>query len=166
VAIKIQNLKNIADQFAVKQYVFKDLHLDFAKEYNYDQSSHTKISTNDLQVDYDLKAITNSLKNLFNTRPGQRFLFPKYGLDLNQFLFEPITRVNAQAIGESIVRSVDEFEPRVQITNCKVTPVPDDNEYFIQLSMEFPIFNTQFTLDGTLNTTAQTFIVADTSRTR
>lgn len=165
-AIKIPNLKNIADQFSVKQYVFKDLHLDFAKEYNYDQSSHTKISTNDLQVDYDLKAITNSLKNLFNTRPGQRFLFPKYGLDLNQFLFEPITRVNAQSIGERIVHSVDEFEPRVRITNCKVTPVPDDNEYYIQLSMEFPLFNTQFTLDGALNTTAQTFIVAETSRTR
>lgn len=165
-AIKIPNLKSVADQFAVKKYVFKDLHLDFAKEYNFDQTSHSKIETNDLQVDYDLKAITNSLKNLFNTRPGQRFLFPKYGLDLNQFLFEPITNVNAQDIGERIVRSVEEFEPRVSVTNCRVIPKYDDNQYDISLTMLFPIFNTVYTLDGTLNTTAQTFIIANTSRTR
>lgn len=165
-AIKIPNLKLVADQYAVKQYVFKDLHLDFAKEYNFDQTSHTKIDANDIQVDFDLKAITNSLKNLFNTKPGQRFLFPKYGLDLNQFLFEPITKVNARDIGEKIVRSVREFEPRVVVQNCNVTPLYDDNEYDIDLTMLFPTFNTSFTLNGLLNTTAQTFIVAETSRTR
>lgn len=165
-AIKLPNLKSIADEFAVKPYVFKDLHLDFAKDYNFNTTLQTKVEANDIQVDYDIKAITNSLKNLFNTRPGQRFLFPKYGLDLNQFLFEPITKLNAQAIGEKIVKSVDDFEPRVRITNCNVIPKPDDNEYNIILSMEFPNFDTEFSLNGALNTTAQTFIVAETSRTR
>lgn len=165
-AIKIPNLQSVAEQFATKKYLYKDLHFDFAKEYNYDFTTKSKIDANDIQVDYDLKAIVNSLKNLFNTKPGQRFLFPRYGLDLNQFLFEPITDTNAQTIGERIVRSVDEFEPRVTIRNCIVTPFPDDNEYRIALAMIFPVFNTQFTMDGTLNTTAQTFIITETSRTR
>jgi phage baseplate assembly protein W len=166
VAIKIPNLNSIAEQYTLKNYLFKDLHLDFEKDYRFNSTKQQKVDTNDIQVDYDLKAIVNSLKNLFNTKPGQRFLFPKYGLDLNQFLFEPITNTNAQTIGERIVRSVDEFEPRVTVRNCNVVPFPDENEYRITLRMDFPAFNTQFTLDGTLNTTAQTFIIAETSRTR
>lgn len=165
-ALQLPNLKAVAAEFAIKDYVFKDLHLDFEKEYNYNKSLNKKIETNDIQVDYDLKAIVNSLKNLFNTKPGQRFLFPLYGLDLNQFLFEPITNTNAQTIGEKIVRSVGDYEPRVEIINCKVTPLPDDNVYLIELQLSFPLFKTRFTLDGTLNTTAQTFIVAETTRTR
>lgn len=165
-AVKIPNLKRIADELTSRDYLYKDLHLDFAKDYNYDKTSHTKTDTNDIQVDYDFKAVVNSIYNLFNTKPGQRFLFPEYGLDLYQFLFEPVTRVNAQSIGERIVHSVKLYEPRVRVVNCHVVPVPDDNEYQIDLTLDFPVFNTRYSLDAKLNTTAQTFIIANTSRTK
>ena len=81
-AIKIANLEQIADQFKQKQFAFKDLHLDFEKSGEYNTTLQRKIEGNDIKVDFDENAIRNSLKNLFNTRPGQRFLFPLYGLDL------------------------------------------------------------------------------------
>jgi len=76
-AIKLTNLEAISKQTTVdKVYTYKDLHLDFSPDSRYDVVSNITINKNDITVDYDEQAIKNSLKNLFSTRPGQRFLFP------------------------------------------------------------------------------------------
>jgi hypothetical protein len=74
-AIKISNLQQIANQYAQKAYYYKDLHLDFEKNGEYDITLGRKIEGNDLKVDFDESAIRNSLKNLFNTNP-----FPLFGI--------------------------------------------------------------------------------------
>jgi len=136
-AIKLTNLEAVSKQTTVdKVYTYKDLHLDFSPDSRYDATTNRVINKNDLAVDYDEHAIKNSLKNLFNTRPGQRFLFPLYGLDLYQFLFEPITGFNAEMIKEKIVMTIKDFEPRVKVLNCSVVPNEDDNEYNITLIVE------------------------------
>jgi len=165
-AIKIANLEQIADQFKQKQFVFKDLHLDFEKTSVYNPVLRTRIDGNDVNVDFDESAIRNSLKNLFNTRPGQRFLFPLYGLDLYQYLFETVSQENGQLIGERIVTSVEKFEPRVRVQNCNVVAKPDDNEYEITLIVSIPIFNTVASINTILDTKNQTFIFVETSRNR
>ena len=165
-AIKIANLEQIADQFKQKQFAFKDLHLDFGKTSIYNPVLRTRIDGNDVNVDFDESAIRNSLKNLFNTRPGQRFLFPLYGLDLYQYLFETVSQENGQLIGEKIVASVENFEPRVRVQNCNVVAKPDDNEYEITLIVSIPIFNTVASINTILDTKNQTFIFVETSRNR
>lgn len=136
-AIKLTNLEAVSKQTTVdKVYTYKDLRLDFSPDSRYDATTNRVINKNDLAVDYDEQAIKNSLKNLFNTRPGQRFLFPLYGLDLYQFLFEPITGFNAEMIKEKIVMTIKDFEPRVIVLNCLVVPNEDDNEYNITLVVE------------------------------
>ena len=125
-----------------------------------------KIEGNDLQVDYDEIAIKNSLKNLFNTKPGQRFLFPLYGLDLNQFLFEGVNEINGQMIGEKIVRSIELYEPRVRLRQCKVVAKPDDNEYDITIIVEIPIINSTASINTRLDIKNQSFIFLETSRNR
>jgi phage baseplate assembly protein W len=165
-AIKISNLQQIADQYAQKAYYYKDLHLDFEKDGVFSTSLNRKIEGNDISVDYDESAIKNSLKNLFNTKPGQRFLFPKYGLDLNQFLFEAINEFNGQLIGEKIVTSIETFEPRVKLRECNIIAKPDDNEYEITIIVEIPIFNTTASINTKLDVKNQTFIFVETSRNK
>lgn len=165
-AIKISNLEQISQRYAQQAYAYKDLHLDFEKSGEYNTALQQKIDGNDIKVDYDNGAILNSLKNLFNTRPGQRFLFPLYGLDLNQYLFEAVTEDNGRIIGEKIVAGIDAFEPRVKLRQCNVISMPDDNQYDITIIVDIPIFNTSSSINTTLDTKTQTFIFVETSRNR
>ena len=165
-AIKISNLEQISQRYAQQAYAYKDLHLDFEKSGEYNTALQQKIDGNDIKVDYDESAILNSLKNLINTRPGQRFLFPLYGLDLNQYLFEAVTEDNGQIIGERIVASIDNFEPRVKLRQCNVISMPDDNQYDITIVVDIPIFNVSSSINTTLDTKTQTFIFIETSRNR
>jgi phage baseplate assembly protein W len=165
-AIKIANLEQIADQFKQKNHAFKDLHLDFGKTTQYNSTLKQRVEGNDIAVDYDENAIRNSLRNLFNTRPGQRFLFPLYGLDLYQYLFEAVSKENGQIIGERIVTSIENFEPRVRVQKCNVVAMPDDNQYDVTIIIQIPLFNTIQSINTTLDVKTQSFIFVETSRNR
>ena len=165
-ALRISNLEQIAEKYSKKQYVFKDLHLDFGSASTFNKFEEKTLNGNDVQVDYDLAAIFNSLRNIFNTKPGQRFLFPLYGLDLTQFLFEPITVENGRSIGERIVRAINQFEKRVELLECNVTPNEEDNTYEITINIKVPIYDTTATMSALLDKKAQKMIVLQTSRNR
>ena len=163
-AIKISNLQQISDQYKQKDYYYKDLHLDFEKSSNFSTSLNRKIEGNDVKIDFDESAIRNSLRNLFNTKPGQRFLFPLYGLDLYQFLFEAVSEFNGQLIGEKIVTSIENFEPRVSVVECNIIAKPDDNEYDITIVVKIPILNSVASINTLLDVKNQSFIFLETSR--
>lgn len=166
VAIKIPNLEQISERYSQKDYYYKDLHLDFQKDGNFSTALNRKIEGNDVQIDYDESAIKNSLRNLFNTKPGQRFLFPKYGLDLNQYLFEAVSEFNGQIIGEKIVTAIKNFEPRVTLRRCDVVAMPDDNQYDITIIVEIPIIDTLASINTVLDTKNKSFVFIETSRNR
>ena len=165
-AIKISNLEAISKQYEQKTHIFKDLHLDFEKSFEFNTTLNKRIEGNDIRVDFDEMAIRNSLINLFNTKPGQRFLFPLYGLDLNQFLFEAVSEENGQIIGEKIVTSIEKYEPRVRLQRCNVVAMPDDNQYDITIIISIPILNTTSSINTVLDTKTQSFIFLETSRNR
>ncbi len=165
-AVILPNLQKIANSFIEKPYLYKDLHLDFNKVRMQNEYLLESIEESDVKVDYDIAAIYNSLRNLFNTKQGQRFLFPTYGLDLYQFLFEPITENNAQTLGELIVRSIEKFEPRVYVEKCIVDPLYEDNQYDITIEIEIPIAKKREALNATLDTKTKSFVFIDTPRTK
>lgn len=162
-AIKIAKLEQISNALESSRYVFQDLHLDFKKKQEYSPLLQNKIDGNDIAVDYDEDCIRNSILNLFNTRPGQRFLFPRYGLSLHQYLFDAITTENAELIGEAIVRAVTQFETRAVVRQCRVVPKYDLNEYFITLILHIPLFNTTSSINSTLNIKTQSFAFVEKS---
>lgn len=123
-------------------YTFSDLHLDLAliranekedKSYPYNSAKG-----NELQIDKDLAAVSNSLRNLFFTKKGQRFLQPEFGVELDTFLFEAITELNARVIGETIQNAIAEWEPRVFLRKLRIHPDPDNNEYQISVIFSVP----------------------------
>lgn len=156
-AIQIQSLKKISEGYKEKTYIYKDLHLDFATASQYNTPLDRQIRSNDVKLSYDLEAIKNSIRNLFNTRPGQRFLFPLYGLDLHIFLFEQITDENARTLGETIVSGLERFEKRIIVQNCIVTPNNDDNEYEIDVIYTVPRLNAKDSISTILNAKTRSF---------
>jgi len=135
-AIVIDELKKLRNRPK-----YTDLKLDLKKDYVYDPKLNNENVIKDLQVSYDLQAIKNSLFNLFTTMPGQKILNPVYGLNLYQFLFAPISEDNAQAIGDTILKGIQKYEPRLEVVKIYVVPDIDNNTYVIGLKLNVPSLN-------------------------
>jgi len=103
--------------------------LDFSNKRTSSETTSDYVRSNDILVDYDKEAIINSLRSLFNTRPGQRFLFPEYGVDFSGFLFEPTSIELANIIKNKISNSITNYEPRVKVEHVQVTPDFDRGMY-------------------------------------
>lgn len=120
-------------------FTYSDLHLDF-----------TNPVERDIKADYDEAAIKNSLVNLLNTLPGQNILNPAYGLNLNQYLFMPASESIASLIGETILKQVGLYEPRVNVNNINVDVNPDEQLYTITLSILILPINKNINIIGLL----------------
>jgi hypothetical protein len=112
--------------------VYVDLHLDLTEDKNIGLGLNP-VNSGDILIDIDIEAIKNSLRNIFNTKRGQKILNPEFGSSLEQYLFTPITESNAKAIGNQILKYVNEYEPRIRISNVIVNPNIDKNLYYIQI---------------------------------
>ena len=163
-AIQLKNFERAAKAYTVQQYVYKDLTLDIGLRKLTSPGFSTSTKSNDIDVSFDLAAIKNSLTKLFNTLPGQRFLFPEYGLDIYQFLFEPITVTNADLIGNAILRKIRTYETRVNVLKVNVEADPDNSTYNITIIIDIPILNTSFEVPYTFDIKKQNFISIPTSR--
>jgi phage baseplate assembly protein W len=157
VAIKITNLEALAKQVQTKKYIYKDLYLDVQKQKQYNTILEKSISKNDLEATFDLDAIIVSLRNLFTTKPGQRFLFPRYGLDLRPFLFQPVNHITSRELSQVITDGIKLYEPRVNLKQLEVIEDPDNNLYNINIVIELPIFNTINTINSVLDVKTQKF---------
>lgn len=163
-AIKLRQFERLAKTYTEQQYIYKDLGLDIERDFNVAPGFPKPVVSNDIKASFDLAAIKNSLTNLFNTLPGQRFLFPEYGLDLYQFLFQPITVYNADTIGNIIYRKIETYEPRVNVQRVNVTADPDKSVYYITIIIEIPILGLVSEAPFVLDTKKQSFILIPTSR--
>lgn len=143
-AIKLTQLKPAS----TKSYIYSDLHLDI-EEISVRKNGNDSAYGTDIRADYDIYSIRNSIKSIFNTRRGQRLLYPTFGTFLDEFLFEPISDRTARRIGDAIYNGITKFENRVQVQNITITPMYDDNMYVVNITLYIPI------LDINTETTAQ-----------
>ena len=122
-----------------EEYLYKDVKLDFSLGTVRGNFPANKIKNNtDIEDNRDLDAIVQSIKNIFNTTPGQKLLNPYLGVDLTAYLFEPITVETGDLIARMILRGLSEQEPRVDVTKLFVEGDEDQNQYNIELMLEFP----------------------------
>lgn len=61
-----------------------------------------------------------SLKILFGTLRGERFLHPKYGLNMRDLLFEPISTTMTSLFKEQIETAILVYEPRIEIESLEL----------------------------------------------
>lgn len=95
--------------------------------------------TKDVSFSYDEQAVIRSVKNLLLTRPYERPFNPLLGSKIDSLLFEPISPLTASLLQDEITRTINNFEPRVTISNLQVTVYPDQNAY--NVSMIFYVGN-------------------------
>ncbi len=156
-AIKITGLQELSDSLSKDKFLYKDLHLDYEKQTSIEYPSYKRIERSDIKMSEDVFAIINSIKNLFTTLPGQRFLFPKYGLNPAKWLFQPLSYEVGRAIGRDISEAITDFEPRVQLKLCEVSINEDDQQYEITLKLNFLQLNLTSTLGVILNQETKTW---------
>jgi len=123
-SIILNNLKNTGKN--TKGYTYVDLNLDISEHMVPTILTNTTIQGKDIEVDYDIAAINNSLLNIFNTTPGERFLVPRFGANLRRYLFAPVSEAIGHRIGSEILRAIEEWEPRVVVDRINVTGYPDN----------------------------------------
>lgn len=163
-AIKIKSLEKIANTYTETGYLYKDLSLDIAQSKLQAPGFNIPAPGSDIRASFDLGAITNSLQNLFGTSPGQRFLFPEYGLDLRPFLFSPINEANGNVLGNKIYATISTWEQRISVKSVQVNLDPDNNQYIINIIVEIPLLNITTTINTFLDIKKQIFQVIPNSR--
>lgn len=84
-------------------------------------------------------AIINAIKNLILTNHYERPFRPEVGSNIRRMLFENVDVIIAARLEREIVETIENFEPRVEVSKVTAIPAPDENSYQIQL--EFFIIN-------------------------
>jgi len=108
----------------------------------------------DLKASYDEAAVKNSVVNILNTRPGENFLLPDFGLNVGNYLFTQISEFNGSQLGSDIVASITKYEPRVSVLDVSVGVNIDAQQYTVSILLYIPTigrkvsFNPVFTRDG------------------
>ena len=110
---------------------FKDLDLDFG----------LNPVTKDVNKLTDAEAIKRSVRNLINTNNYERPFRPEIGSGIRGLLFEPMTELTAHFLQVKIAEVLNEYEPRVILSDIKVKSERDRNSYGV--SIHFIIVGTQ-----------------------
>ena len=84
-------------------------------------------------------AVINSVKNLILTNHFEKPFQPEVGSNIRRLLFENVDSIMAAQIEREIEETINNFEPRVQISSVIAIHAPEENGYKIRL--EFFVIN-------------------------
>jgi phage baseplate assembly protein W len=94
----------------------------------------------------DEEDINESLEILLNTRIGERVMLPKYGCDLNEFMFESITTSFKTFITDLIRTAIIYYEPRIKIEKIDLNG-SNELEGLILINIQYVIKSTNSRLN-------------------
>jgi phage baseplate assembly protein W len=120
----IQGIKNL----------YSDLDLTFSK----------LPTTGDVALRYDDQAVIRSVVNLLLTNFYERPFQPDLGSNMSSFLFEPMSSITASSMKSEIKNVINNYEPRVTISELQITPDELNNLYNVYMEV-FIGNNTQVT---------------------
>ena len=135
------SVQKSADVSLEEGYLYKDLLLDIESAVYYNKQLNKSVVLKDIQGSYDMDAIKNSITNIFLTSPGQKILSPEFGINLRRFIFEPATSFTAYRVKADILNNLPDMEPRIELEEVSVVPVPDEHEFYITLQINVPSLN-------------------------
>ena len=100
-----------------------------------DISSSFKVNplSEDLLAIKNETAIARSVRNLILTSPGERFFNPILGSRVSKLLFESVDLITANAIEDEIRVTIENFEPRVELTSVDVKADLSGGEYNVAI---------------------------------
>jgi phage baseplate assembly protein W len=140
-------------------YLYKDIELDLNLSYTNNLELYKENEKRDLASLFDVKAVITSLKNILTTSPGEKILNPTFGLDLRDYLFEPVSETGGFFLGKDLFDGLLLQEPRIKINNIRIKVNEDEQQYDINLNISIPSLNVNnLSLGGVLNNDGYTFV--------
>ncbi len=89
----------------------------------------------------DEEDISESLRILLTTRPGERIMQPTYGCELHALVFETVNERTVSEIREVIERAIVFFEPRIRLDKVHVG-TEDVFDGLLRIRIEYTIRST------------------------
>lgn len=96
--------------------------------------------TKDVTTKTDEQAIKASVRNLILTSHYEKPFHPEIGSPIKSLMFEPATPILPVLIEKAIHQTIDNYEPRVNLTKVTANLSPDTNSIYV--TIEFVIVNT------------------------
>ena len=113
-----------------------EVYLDIAT----DQSLGTD-GTLKMSKDVNVKAVMNSIRNIFTWIPGERIINPEFGETISRYLYQGITDLNVEQIMSGIRSLCLKWEPRVnilQVINASGVEDTEDNTVHLKIIFTIP----------------------------
>lgn len=107
------------------QYIrsYKDLNVDF----------RSNPITKDIYAVKNEAAITQALKNLVQTKFGERLMQPTIGSGVYDMLFEPLDVFSGIELQTKITTAINNYENRVEIVEVQVSILDDEESAVINV---------------------------------
>ena len=90
----------------------------------------------DLIVLKNDNAIARSIRNLIFTNRGDKPFNPFLGSRVTEMLFDPMDQISSVSVRSEIERTINSFEPRVDLDKVIVTANHDENQYDIVIKYQ------------------------------
>jgi uncharacterized protein len=76
------------------------------------------------------REIEESIRLVLASAPGERPSRPEFGCAIHDLVFSPVNDETAGRIAYEVRASLDRWEPRIAVTDVRVTVAPDDAAVF------------------------------------
>jgi phage baseplate assembly protein W len=86
--------------------------------------------------------IQKSIEILLSTTIGERFLQPRFGCNLENFVFEPLNASTQTAIKLTVKNAILLFEPRIKLVNVMLDTFTFIEEGRIDINVDYEVINT------------------------
>jgi phage baseplate assembly protein W len=101
----------------------------------------------------DQQLINRDILNHIYTLKGERVMMPNFGTRIPLIAFEPLDQLTLNAVEEDL-KSVVDYDPRVELVGIAVTALSDNNAIVALLDLRYIELNTRETLRLEFPTTA------------
>jgi len=103
--------------------------------------------TGEVRMASDEADIEESLRILLGTSLGERFLNPKYGLDMHEMLFEPMSTTMKTFVEDRVRTSILVYEPRINLLSLEIdTSAQYEGKIRILMDYEVRATNSRYNL--------------------
>ena len=120
------------------------IYFDLAKDGSI--TTTTDITTTDNEL-----AVIESVGNIMSTQPFNRIFNNRdFGMDLGQYLFDPIDVITANAMMDTVENAILNNEPRVKNLDIEITPDEDANTFIIDIKFFIDQSDRQLNINTTL----------------
>ena len=103
------------------------------------------ITPNNVEMLSDAADIESSLQILLSTRPGERVMLPRYGCNLDEMIFEPLTTTFKTYMKDLISTAILYFEPRIAVNSIELDDTGElEGKILIKIDYSVRTTNSRF----------------------